>query len=255
MVETAVDSMRARICSILQGRSLSLYLLGSVTLNDYRPGWSDIDLLCLTGQSLPGAQAEELLHLRQTLVQETSDPVYRLFEGGFLSVRAFQTHMPDTVVYWGTGGQRLTDRYHFDSFSMVQLQTAGRLLHGDDVRPQFPIPSYANLRNDVIRHYQTIRQYAVQTDGSLYSCGWLLDVARCLYTLKTGGVIAKTAAGEWALAQKLCNVPDAMARTIEVRKNPAAFRDTPSFQAWAAGLGGEVQVFADVLEREIALAS
>ncbi|MFH1879408.1 MAG: nucleotidyltransferase domain-containing protein [Bacillota bacterium] len=209
--------MRTSICSILRGYSPTLYLLGSVALNDFRPGWSDIDLLCLTEQSLSDEHAEELLNLRQKLVQETSEPIYRLFECGFLSVRALHTHTPDTVVYWGTSGQRLTDQYHFDSFCMVQMQTTGRLLCGEDIRTQFPMPSYTDLRNDVIRHYQTIRKYAAQTDGSLYACAWLLDIARCLYTLKTGGVIAKTAAGEWALVQRLCNVPDTLAKTIEVR--------------------------------------
>jgi len=55
----------------------------------------------------------------------------------------------------------------------------------------------------VERHYGAIRKHAVTTDESLYAAGRLLDIARCLYTLRTGKVIARTQAGRWALEQGL----------------------------------------------------
>ena len=104
---------------------------------------------------------------------------------------------------------------------------------------------------DVAAHYRTVRKHAVLTDGSLYSCGWLLDIARGLYTLRTGRVIAKTTAGEWALREGLCPVPETLRQALNVRKQPLLYKDDEDFRCWAATLGEEVQRFADVLEREL----
>lgn len=73
---------------------------------------------------------------------------------------------------------------------------------------------------DVKRHYETIRKYAQKTGRNLYSFGWLLDIARCLYTLRTGKIIAKTAAADWALENNLCPVPDALKAAVKVRRVP-----------------------------------
>jgi len=253
MINAAISTLTESVCAVLSGEIPSLYLYGSAAAGDYRNGWSDIDILCLTRRSLTMEQAQALLELRQELSSNHNNGIYRLFEGAFLSVRALQEQTPDIVVYWGTSGQRITDRYDFNSFSMVELKTIGRLLCGPDVRPVLVTPGYDALRRDVQRHYEIVRKYAVTTDGSLYACGWLLDIARCLYTLRTGQVIAKTAAGEWALKETLCNVPEAMEKALAVRKNPLAHKGTPQYKAWAVRLGPVVQKFADVLERELKL--
>lgn len=52
-----------------------------------------------------------------------------------------------------------------------------------------------SLKSNVQRHYEVIRRYVQKTDRSLYSYGWLLDISRCIYTLRTGRIIPKTAAG------------------------------------------------------------
>lgn len=49
------------------------------------------------------------------LVDELDNPYYRSFEGGMLTLDAFLSKKTDRVVYWGTSGERITDRYAFDS--------------------------------------------------------------------------------------------------------------------------------------------
>lgn len=44
----AINTMVVSIARILADAQPSIYLYGSVTAEDYRPGWSDIDLLVLT---------------------------------------------------------------------------------------------------------------------------------------------------------------------------------------------------------------
>lgn len=251
MLERSISRMTAAITDILADREPSIYLYGSVVLGDFRLGWSDIDLLVLTKSSITEQQAERLVGLRQSMLErEPDNRCYRSFEGGMLSLDAFLSGAPDRVVYWGTSGQRITDRHHFDSFSMSELLTNGRLLRGDDVRSALKAPSFGELRRDIAYHYDTIRKYAQTTDRSLYSFGWLLDIARGVYTLRTGRVIAKTDAGVWALENRLCPDPDELALAVELRHDPSRFDD--SMRDHAETLGGAVQRFADVLERELA---
>lgn len=250
-MQKQIQTMAGSIRNVLADMPVSVYLYGSVTMDDFQYGWSDIDLLCLTGYSITQEQAQRLIGLRQELVEQHKDPLFRLFEGGMLSLQSFLNRKPDTVVYWGTSGQQIMDTYHFDSFGRYELKTNGVLLAGKDVRSEIPMPSYADMRAAVQSRYETIRRDAVRTGESPYSCGWLLDIARCIYTIRTGTVIAKTEAGEWALRQRLCPVPETLKKAIFVRREPLKYRNDLEFGIWARSLGNDVQRFADVLEQEL----
>ena len=251
-LQKAIDEMTRRIAAILGACAPSIYLYGSVVLRDFKLGWSDIDILVLTQMPISEEQANQLVRLRQTLLaEEPENPFYRSFEGGMLTISAFLTGEKDRVVYWGTSGERIATRYVFDSFSMSELVDSGILLYGRDVREQLTRPTYNNLKADVRRHYEAIRQYAQNTGRDLYSYGWLLDICRCIYTLRTGKIIAKTAAGEWALKESICPCVDALARALEVRKEPNKFKADAETFDYAETLGAAIQKFADVLEKEL----
>ena len=78
-----------------------------------------------------------------------------------------------------------------------------------------------------------------------------MDIARGIYTLRPGLVAANTAAGDWALAQGLCPVPEELVAALEVRQNPEKYRDDPATFDRAETLGPAVQQFADVLQKEL----
>lgn len=89
--EESIGAMNDSIAHILIDNNPSIYLYGSCVLGDFRFGWSDIDILVLTGTSIAKDQAENLLMLRQRMQDtEPSNPYYRKFEGGMLSLRAFR---------------------------------------------------------------------------------------------------------------------------------------------------------------------
>ena len=134
---------------------------------------------------------------------------------------------------------------------MSELLDDGILLCGNDIRDRLPRPAPDDLGAGVRKHYETIRKYAQKTGRSLYSFGWLLDISRCIYTLRTGGIISKTAAGEWALRENLCPCADALQKAVEVRKMPAAYQKDESIFDYAQDLGSSVQRYADILEREL----
>lgn len=247
----AIAIMTQAIAEILRDSRPTIYLYGSAAMDDYREGWSDIDLLVLTASRITQAQAEKLVGLRQSLpLQHPAIPCFRAFEGGMLDLEAFLKRTPSTVVYWGTSGQRITDRHHFDSFSRWELHRIGQLLHGADVRQAIPIPTPQEMYADVARHLSTIVEHG-HGSRSLYAFGWLLDIARGLYTLRYDAVASKTEAGTWALAQGLCPDADALRLALRVRQTPALIADE-AILAQAEALTSAIQAFAGVLRRALA---
>ncbi len=251
-MKNTIDAMANEIIRIMDGDVYGIWLYGSVVMDDFRPGWSDIDFVALTCGEISETRAEQLLTLRQQMLEKEPDnPYYRSFEGGMLSLDSFINKKPNRVVYWGTSGQRITDRYYFDSFSIKVLLENGRLLCGEDVRDQLTMPTYFELRKNIESHLISIRQYAHLSGNSLYSFGWMLDISRCLYTLRTGKIIAKTAAGEWALKESLCPAPDTLDYALKVRQTPWLYKDDEKTLEYSGTINDGVQRFADVLEREL----
>lgn len=230
----------------------SLWLHGSVVLNDFRPGWSDIDLIALTKEPIAEAQADSLLMLRQKLAERfPENPYYRCFEGIICCLEEFRAGQFRRLVYWGTSGQRITDRYCPDPFARYELAHHGECVFGDADRSLFTAPDQGELEAAVRKHYEAIRMCAVSTDDSLYSCGWLLDLARCVYTLRYHKVIGKTQAGIWALENHVFPDEEALRKTLMIRKDPISYRGRPEIRTWLKSLGPTVQRCADVLEREL----
>ena len=62
--------MVCEISSILQDNEPSIYLYGSSVLNDFRLGWSDIDILVLTNKQITKEQAQKLVGLRKRYLRK-----------------------------------------------------------------------------------------------------------------------------------------------------------------------------------------
>ena len=247
----AVNRMMNEISLTLEGHVYGAWLYGSVVLDDFRLGWSDIDFVVLVDGSTSEKQAERLLMLRQYMLKEEPDNLYyRSFEGIIANVNEYRSQCFQRLVYWGTSGQRITDRYTPDPFSLFELAKYGKQIYGDK-EWILPAPGYKELTAGVREHYDCIRKYVVQTDESIYSCGWLLDIARCIYTLRTGDVISKTRAGLWALNEHLFSDEAPLRKTIEIRQDPMFFKDKEETRQWLKSLGPVVQNYADLLEQEL----
>ena len=250
--QIAVNKVVREISTRLQGNDASIYLYGSSVLNDFRLGWSDIDILVLTDKQITEEQAQKLVGLRQTMLEKEPDNLYyRCFEGGMMSYDAFISGKADRVVCWGTDSEKITDHYVLDSFCMTELIESSVLLYGTDIRNKLKAPEFSELYADVKRHYETIRKYVQKTGRSFYSFGWMLDIARCIYTLRTGKIIAKTDAADWALESNLCPDPDALRIALEVRRSPLNHKEDKQTFDYAETLAEPIQRFADVLEKEL----
>ena len=250
-MKNAIDAMVNEIIRIMDGDVYGIWLYGSVVMDDFRPGWSDIDFVALTRGEISETRAEQLLTLRQQMLEkEPGNPYYRSFEGVIANLDEYREGKFRRLVYWGTSGQRVTDRYEPDTFSAFELAKYGKPVYGG--KPWIlPAPGREELIRAVRAHYESIRKYAAQTNDSLYSCGWLLDIARCIYTLRTGDVVSKTQAGIRALEEHLFPDEGPLRKTVEIRQDPQAFRDRDDVKQWLKGLGPVVQQYADVLEAEL----
>ena len=240
-----------RINEILEGHLISAHLYGSCVMNDFQPGWSDIDVLCFTDRPIPPEKAEQLSMLRQTMVQETNNPLFRCIEGALVCADEFSQQKFTTVIYWGTSGQRIKNAYMPDVFSCHSMTRFGRCIYGNNVVHLIPCTTFTDLVYEMRLLLTTIRIHAKETGDSLYSCGWLLDIARCLYTLRHQTIISKTQAGKWALELGLCPEPHQMELALSVRQNPTESLKNPQIHDWLQSLGPSIQKFADVLEKEL----
>ncbi len=248
----SVNRTAAEIAARLDCELDSFWLYGSAVMDDFRLGWSDIDFIAFSNGEITEEAAQRLLMLRQELKEkQPENPYYRLFEGVIVNIEEYKSGEYKRLVYWGTSGQRITDKCEIDPFARYELAKHGKCVFGNADKSLFAPPEYAELASAVQRHYESIREYAQVTDERLYSCGWLLDISRCIYTLRKGGVISKTHAGEWALESGIFADGAPLEKTLEIRRNPLKYKNDERVKAWLASLGGTVQSYADVLEREL----
>lgn len=248
-MKKSIILMVNRIKSILKDNFMSFYLYGSLVYKDYRHGWSDIDFICFTKKVIDQTCLDELLLLRQSMLKEyPKNKYFRKFEGIFVSIDGYLSNKSEKNVYWGTSGQRIKENITLDVFAKYELANNSILIWGIDLSEKLFAPSFDELKGGVKNHYYSIREHAVKTDKSLYSCGWLLDISRCLYTLKYKKVISKTKAVEWALKEGLCPVDKELRKTLKIRKNPLKYKQKEEIKTWLATLGEKVQSYADVLQ-------
>ncbi|MCL2188684.1 MAG: DUF4111 domain-containing protein [Defluviitaleaceae bacterium] len=254
-MEQSIEIMVNRIASILNDNQPSIMLFGSVTRDDFKLGWSDIDFICLTNKIMNDTQANQLVNLRQILLEENAgNPYFRLFEGGIMTLDAFLNKTDDTVIYWGTSGQKITNSWDLCTFGKIELLENGKLLFGNDFRHLILPPTRIEIINEITRTCETIKKFGIKYP----SMGWLLDTARCLYTLKTNKIISKTMAGEWAMNQSLCPDISILEKIIEIRKNPMKYRAclerriwNEEINEWEKTLAPYTKRFVNVLDTEL----
>ena len=151
----SLKRMVDQISIILNRNVHSIWLYGSVVLDDFQLGWSDIDLLVLSNKPITEQQAEQLVGLRQTMLEAEPDNLYyRSFEGIIADKNEYFSGSFSRLVYWGTSGQRITDRYQQDVFSAYELAKYGKSIYGENDRSIFVEPSAAELRSAVMQHYR-----------------------------------------------------------------------------------------------------
>ena len=228
----------------------SIYLYGSVTLDDFREGWSDIDIIALTGHKMSDDEENTLVYLRQKMMKD--NPIYRSFEGVILPLADLISETPSRAVYWGTSGQRITDDFTADLFLMKQLTTSAKLLIGNDIRAGLREPSYDELVAAISAHLDCVRNHASATGHPLYSYGWLLADLPAAYgpsAPEKSSQKPKPENGHSKTTSAPTKQPYRYA--LRARKAPLAAKNAPGLMQVAGMIAPAIQTYADVLEAEL----
>ncbi len=254
--KTALTAFLSAVDAAIGTQIRAVYLHGSAAVGDFRPGWSDLDLLILTDAPLSGETANALVSLRQSLAEtDAENPFYRAIEGAILPLSAFiNDTTAENIVYYGTSGQRITDRFSFNALSRAEWFAHGILLCGEELRGDVSLlPPYENLVDAVEQHLDTVYKYGTTPTASLYSYGWICDIARGLYTLETGKILSKTEALRTALKNPRIPVSlhGVLKETVAVRENAAHAKNDPAVLSRAAERGEEIRLLADALAEKL----
>ncbi len=190
----------------LPGRVEGLYLVGSVALDDYRPGHSDVDFLAVTTDPLTEGDLGAVSALHETLAEGVPTPA---FEGSYVTwaqlaadpgevEEALSHHDGEVTVAAG-------------SVSPVHWYTVAQC----PVALRGPAEPTAWTDDDALRAWVrtnldeywaawVARQHKLMGRGTMLLGDWavawgVLGLPRLHYTLATVKVTSKTGAGEYAL--------------------------------------------------------
>lgn len=249
-VRLAINTLTVTLARLLAENKPSIYLYGSVTTDDFRPGWSDIDFLVLTESPIRPEQADALVNLRQTLMaRDPATPQYRLFEGCMLDLRSFLGDEATTVVYWGTTGQQVMEHHPLSALDKGLLIYNSQLLWGRDIRRHLENPPFSEIQGAICQHLQAILAHG-RGERSIHAFGWLLDISRCMFTLINGKLTTKSLAAQWALDEQLCSCPEELSMALMVRRQPELIRDAAVLD-YAEGLTDAIQSYAQMLQQAV----
>ena len=194
----------------LPERIRGLYLSGSLALDDYRPGRSDIDFVAVSDTALAGSELEMLrrvhTELRRTLRRTMPGPQ---LDGVYLTWAALAAAPVGLSVPYC-----LRDRFEPSGDFAVNPVT-WCILHRHALPLRGPAKPVVRHDDQMLREWcrETLRSYWGGWVRSAHGYGidrlyslahelviWgVLGVARAHATIRTGDMISKTAAGAYAL--------------------------------------------------------
>jgi aminoglycoside adenylyltransferase-like protein/nucleotidyltransferase-like protein len=191
----------------LPDRVEGLYLVGSLALNDYQEGQSDIDFVALTGSPLSAGELDRAEAIHRALLTEIGRPP---FDGIYIT-RSDLAHNPDDVEQ---APHVLEGRFHRDrGFEVNPITWLTLRTHLLPVRGPVPavwsdpalvrrwtlanLNSYwAGMVTQLERATSTLSEVAMPR--AILWC--VSGVLRLAYTLDTGDVTSKSGACRYALA-------------------------------------------------------
>jgi hypothetical protein len=202
-----LDLVDDRLPGIVQG----LYLVGSVALGDFRPGTSDVDFVALSSEALDDATLDRLEEIHAQLHVEKERPSY---DGLYLRWE----HLGGPPELAQPASFHLEGRFHRRETTFEANPAVWKLLGDRGVAIRGPESRALRVwtDRDALAHWtlDNLNGYwtglverahralsAAQDewfDAELPVWG-VLGVARLHYTLVTGEIISKSAAGAYAL--------------------------------------------------------
>jgi hypothetical protein len=208
-VSRAMSAYARLVDDRLPGRIRGLYLAGSVALDDYRPGRSDIDFVAVCDTALQPAELETLRQVHTELRRTMPAKGGPELDGIYLTWPALAAAPVGlSVPYCLRGRFEAGGDFAVNPVTWCILHRhavplrgpAKPVVHHDDQMLREwcreTLRSYWGSYVRLARGYGAHRLFSLSRDVTVWG---VLGVARCHATIRTGAMISKTAAGAYAL--------------------------------------------------------
>lgn len=210
-VVTILEWWTPRITTILRAKLRSLTLFGSVTLGDFMPGWSDVDVCVVVGEPVTAIEHIQIERMHAVM----RDRFIHYQAGGWQSGQAIE------AVYLPTGVETpWTVTQSIPPFDRYLLAHAGIRIAGE--RVAFAPPT----RNELVAQTQQELWPLIEpAEGCLEDPIWLAGMlqwlARTIAFWRDGTLLSKTVALQREIAAG-SPFTDAYALTLRLRREGSA---------------------------------
>lgn len=237
-----LDSAR----SILRTDFIGCYLVGSFALGA-GDEHSDVDFLVVTADVV-GVDQQDALRVRHASFPDESNTWAQHLEGSYVPAAELRrpARPPGRWLYVDNGSRELEWSSHDDTaISRWVLQAHGIVLAGPDPATLVDPVQAADIRQE---SSSNIERSAVRLvdEGSGLESAWeqqhtVLAVCRCLYSMASGEVTSKLAAGAWAMKTLDAQWSSLIERAMAERPDAWVRVHQPAPAALVAGTRGFVQ--------------
>lgn len=200
MMEAYAGLLRSALGDAIYG----VYLYGSLALDAYEEGKSDVDFLTVTTRPLQAQEVERLHGVHGWLEREFAEAVR--MEGMYIPLGELGKKAGELTPYPFYANKRLTPRGQYDINDVTWWTLKHRGIAVDGVAGEelpFDVAWESvcqTMQHNVERYWpsRAERRFSFYLDEWIESA--VLTNCRILYTLDQGGIISKTAAGTHGLA-------------------------------------------------------
>ena len=247
-LDLALGVFMSAVGDVLGDALRSVILYGSIALGDLAPGYGDLDFVAITDGDIADDLREALIEARRPLRSGTYGECARMIEGAFLPRHMTCPQSAGRAVWWGTSGERLWESNWLGWFDCLGIRERGMVVHGENLRREFPAPTRERLVAEGIKSVGTARKHG--RAGGLHSIDWLLTSARILYWLKEGELASKSHAADWAYANATGDWRAHLQKAAWLRRNPDQAQSGDVI-AWLGTLDAPIQDACCELEAEL----
>lgn len=206
-VNAIVDELHADVRVILAGQFVGLYLHGSLALDDFTLGRSDIDFLVVTESEL-STEHVAALHTMHARLAAGPSPWGVELEGSYLSRADLRRYDPDRSFHphIERGGELVVEQHASDmAIQRYVLREHGLVVAGPPpatmIDPVYPSNLRAALEALLEGCWKPMIDEPVRLEQRGYQAYAVLTMCRILHTFATGMIVPKPAAARWAQAQ------------------------------------------------------
>ena len=195
-----------RVRLVLGGKLRTVYVHGSLVLDDFCPGWSDVDVCVVVNAPVSEGEASVL----GTIHDEMGERFLRGHAAGWRSGQAIEAcYIPEPLVrdsgrqmpcyVAGDQAGRLCIGHPLPPFDREVLARFGGCLMGPSLA--FSRPTRAALVEQTARMLAEIRRQVSGSPSAIWLCGIQHWLARSLVFWRDGDLVAKSAALRREVAQ------------------------------------------------------